>query len=59
MSSKSCTTHAVTYCFEFMDRSLEKGHSIDAIYIDFAKAFDSVPHVRLLTKLDLYGIVGN
>ena len=56
MSSKSCTTHAVTYCFEFIDR---REHSIDAIYFDFAKAFDSVPHVRLLTKLDLYGIAGN
>ena len=31
----------------------------DLIIMDFAKAFDKVPHRRLLHKLDYYGIRGS
>jgi len=30
---------------------LESGGQIDAVYTDFEKAFDKVPHKRLLSKL--------
>ena len=30
----------------------------DVISLDFKKGFDSVPHERLLTRLDSYGISG-
>ena len=36
---------------EFLDSD-----QIDVIYTDFAKAFDKVPHQRLLAKLRSYGI---
>ncbi|MFZ2540121.1 MAG: reverse transcriptase domain-containing protein [Oscillospiraceae bacterium] len=35
---------------------LEDGGQIDAIYTDFEKAFDKVPHKRLISKLKSYGI---
>jgi len=37
---------------------LEDGSPIDIVYLDFKKAFDSVPHQRLLLKLKSYGIGG-
>jgi hypothetical protein len=38
---------------------MESGDAVDIIYLDFRKAFDSVPHGRLLIKLQKFGIVGN
>ena len=39
--------------------SLQSGGQIDVIYTDFEKAFDKVPHKRLLSKLKSYKINGN
>ena len=38
--------------------SLEEGEQIDAVLLDFSKAFDKVPHRRLLLKLHHYGVRG-
>ena len=35
---------------------LDYGGQVDVIYTDFAKAFDTVPHRRLLFKLETYNI---
>ena len=57
-SAPDCTGQLLT-ALNSRTEALEKGHTIDVIYFDFAKAFDSVPHVRLLTKLESYGSAGN
>ena len=36
--------------------SLQQNKSIHAALLDFSKAFDKVPHQRLLMKLERYGI---
>jgi len=46
---------------EFLENvttSLEQ-NNIDVIYTDFAKAFDKVPHLRLMEKIDKHGITGS
>ena len=39
--------------------ALDEHYAVDVIYLDFKKAFDSVPHQELLTKIKSYGIEGN
>ncbi len=34
-----------------MTRMIDEGHTVDVIYLDFAKAFDSVNHRLLLAKM--------
>ena len=46
-------------CMESWTKSIEDGYPVDIIYTDFAKAFDRVPHQRLLQKLKSVGIIGN
>ena len=45
----------------FLDRCVDiiaNGGVVDTVYFDFSKAFDTVPHLRLLDKLKSYGISG-
>ena len=37
-------------------KAYDNNHQTDAIYLDIKKAFDTVPHERLLLKLKAYGI---
>ena len=54
---KSCTTNLLE-CYEIMSEAMARGVPIDVIYLDFCKAFDIVPHLRLLHKLKAYGVGG-
>jgi hypothetical protein len=40
-------------------RNMEEGDQTDIILLDFAKAFDKVPHDRLLHKMEFYGVQQN
>jgi hypothetical protein len=55
MASKSTTTHLLECCFDW-NVALRSRRAVDVIYLDFAKAFDSVVHSKLLAKSASYGI---
>ena len=52
------TTLQLLRALEDWTAELDSGNEIDIIYIDFQKAFDSVPHKRLLRIIEFYGIRG-
>ena len=45
--------------FNFFTESIENGTDADIIYLDFAKAFDSLPQNGLICKLHNHGIRSN
>ena len=51
----SCESQLIT-TVEHLARNLDHGKQTDVLLLDFSKAFDTVPHKRLLKKLDHYGI---
>ena len=50
------TTLQLLQVMNIWTEALDQGHHIDAIYMDFMKAFDTVPHRRLLSKLGAHGV---
>ena len=55
---RSCVTQLLEVMNDFT-KLLDSGNNIDVLYLDFSKAFDTVPHERLLAKLKSYGISNN
>ena len=55
LKARSCQTNIL--CFlEEITKWVDDGSPVDAVYLDFQKAFDKVPHQRLLLKLKAHGI---
>ena len=50
------TTLQLLNVIDKWSQDLESGGQIDVIYTDFEKAFDKIPHMRLLSKLSSYGV---
>ena len=56
-SGFSCETQLLTTLNDLL-QSYDQGKQIDVAILDFSKAFDTVPHRKLLYKLKNYGING-
>jgi hypothetical protein len=55
---RSCATNLLTFQ-EVITRCIDEAIPVDVFYLDFAKAFDKVPHGRLIVKLESKGVTGN
>ena len=59
MQKNKSTELAVNYILSNVITSLENKDSAFCIFLDFAKAFDTVNHDILIQKLEYYGVRGN
>ena len=57
LRQRSCVTQLLSV-LHAIGQSLDKNIQTDIVYLDFAKAFDSVDHQILLQKLKSYGVRG-
>ena len=57
-NKRSCLTNLLDFLHDIYEM-YEEGRAVDIIYLDFQKAFDKVPHQRLLNKVETHGIVGD
>ena len=57
VQGKSCQTQLLTVIEEWT-KWMEERKPFDCLYFDYRKAFDSVPHMRLVRKIESCGITG-
>ena len=55
LKARSCLTNLLCF-FEEITKWVDEGSQADVIYLDFQKAFDKVPHQRLILKLKSHGM---
>jgi len=58
MQQRSCLTNLLE-ALECWTEALDSGYGVDVLFLDYRKAFDSVPHMKLLEKLEQLGIRNN
>ena len=58
-NKRSCLTSLLDFYAQIIDTyDTDNNKAVDLVYLDFQKAFDKVPHERLMLKVNAHGIQG-
>ena len=57
MNGRSCLTNLMSF-YDKVTRLVDEGKAVDVVYLDFSKAFDTVPHSILVEKFTARGLDG-
>ena len=59
-NKRSCLTSLLDFFAQVIDTyDSDNNKAVDLVYLDFQKAFDRVPHERLMAKVNAHGNQGN
>ena len=59
-NKRSCVTSLLDFFAQVIDTyDPDNNKAVDLVYLDFQKAFDKVPHERLIVNVNAHGIQGD
>ena len=58
MNGRSCLRNLISF-HDKVIHLVDEGKAVDVVYLDFSKAFDTVPHNILMEKLAARGLDGH
>ena len=56
-NGRCCLTNLISF-YDKVTHLVDEGQAVDVVYLDFSKAFDTVPHNIIVEKLAAHGLDG-